>query len=270
MVKLTKLSDASPFLRTLWYGEPGTGKTTAAAHAAKHGRTVIIDAEGGVMAQALEQFDIDHDNIERYVWCGTDDLTDLSHDLFADPPFAVVVDSASELHDLILAQAQKDRLAGGGRDRHPGISIGDHGVATAWHKAFLRDIRLIDSHVLWTAQEDSTQDEDTGIKSIGPRLPNKMRIALTGCVDQIIRTETRVIDEDEPEWYVGTAVRRGIAAGKDRTSTLPIGIVDPTFDRIWDYFTGTITEDTDTITADYVAAKRKADEAKQARQTAKS
>ena len=62
----TSLSDTKEYVKAVFYGREGTGKTTAAATASQTGRVLFVNSEGGLKKAALTQHGVNTDNVA--VW----------------------------------------------------------------------------------------------------------------------------------------------------------------------------------------------------------
>jgi hypothetical protein len=61
------LDEETDFLKILYYGREGVGKTSAAAHAANYGRILVINAESGVKKKPLrDRLGINVENIKTW------------------------------------------------------------------------------------------------------------------------------------------------------------------------------------------------------------
>ena len=57
------LKGRTEYVRALFWGREGSGKTTAALRASRNGRILVIDSEGGLKADALERLGVDPDRV---------------------------------------------------------------------------------------------------------------------------------------------------------------------------------------------------------------
>src|SRR4051812_26947362 len=97
------LADEDDPVRVLWYGEPGTNKTTALTDLTKLGRMYVVDADAGMKPRALRDFGIEPKNIEPYrdiKYASLDGLFwDIKAELDEDPAHCVGfgIDTATEM-----------------------------------------------------------------------------------------------------------------------------------------------------------------------------
>ena len=144
-------------LTLLVYGTPGSGKTYFCGTFPK---PLFIDCNGGLMTV--------RDKRVTYIEPGTymDLLTVLHADLSSFD--TVILDTATEAARLSLESA----LALSGRQL-PQLS--DWALAIERLRRLVRQfIDLPNKHVIWTAEEKITRDEDTGRLFAGPALPGQL------------------------------------------------------------------------------------------------
>jgi len=150
------LKGRTEYVRALFWGREGSGKTTAALRASRNGRILVIDSEGGLKADALERLGVDPDRVVVLSppMGGSLDYETLDAafhqvktDLAADPEswYAVVIDSLTELVAALVNFAADDRVT---KARARGIQIdqvaqfdtdrGDYGTASKMFRDLLR------------------------------------------------------------------------------------------------------------------------------------
>lgn len=273
------LDDDHEFLKIIWWGKEGTGKTTDLARVASSkmasvvkGNILMINAEGGAKRTPLRKHGIDTSRFKTYPKPG-EQLTfeglerlfyRLTADLEADPDSwgAVCWDSITAIHEKllddvierdmrkqaeILQKAKKSRAGRSGnitlRDRFE-TDGDDYGQMTSQVKLLLRKYSTLPCHFLVTALE--RRDEDRKRKGskpqYGPAVTPALATALLGYVDIVIRTH--VLDENV---YYGRTTPTDDSRGKDRLNSLPVELVDPTFDRIHAYVNGELEHETDPV-----------------------
>jgi hypothetical protein len=271
------LDDDDEFLSIMWWGKEGTGKTTNLARVAAtklapvvKGNVLMINAEGGAKRTPLRKHGIDTSRFKTYPQPGQQLTFEglerlyyrLAADLDADPDSwgAVCWDSITAIHEKlldnvieadmrkqaeILQRAKKTRGGRSGnitmRDRFE-TDGDDYGQMTSQVKLLLRKYSTLPCHFLVTALE--RRDEDKKRKGskpqYGPAVTPALSTALLGYVDIVIRTH--VLDENV---YYGRTTPTEDSRGKDRLNSLPVELVDPTFDRIYAYVHGELQHETD-------------------------
>jgi hypothetical protein len=242
MPEQSSLADEAFFANVLYYGLPKSGKTTAAASVAKLGPIEYIDAEAGLKAQALLQFDIPVANIHPNRDITMEALDALFWKFNENPPTALVWDSISESHKKLLAltaQRRYERSVAKGEKvwEQYAIELGDYGVNTNEMRTLSRQFRDLPCHTAFVALEKREQDEKTGLVSYGPDMTAKLASDILGYVDVICHTYTRVVaGSDEPEYW-GAFRTFDLYVGGDRFNTLPPRLINPSMDRIIAYLT---------------------------------
>lgn len=248
------LADQREMVKVLYYGDPGSGKTTAMASSANLGKVVYIDAESGLKRGPLARLGVPVENIvpghevtyealEAAYW----DV----HGMLAEDPdavAAVVLDSVTEVQKLLLEQIVSkavNKAAGRGMDRDPfQIDRADWGVNTEQMRRLARRFRDLPCHVAFGALPKREVDDD-GSVVYSPALTPAFQTDLMGYVDVVIHTEIREIG-GKP-FYIGTTKPAGKYLGKDRFGILPATLVNPTLDRVVAYVNGEITQDSDPL-----------------------
>lgn len=266
----TPLHEVETHLNALYYGEPGTGKTTAALGMAKYGKVLLIDAEGGAQPKALAARGVDISNVE--IWPPSpSDLSfdslealyvDLMNALEEDPDayYGLVIDSFTELarrlldKQLDVAREKAERL---GKNREAfQIDLADHGVVSSQMRTLLRRFRDLNLHLVLTALERRDVDENTAEVNYGPALGPAIANDTMGLVDLVVYFNIEEIGGRD--WYIGNTVRRNRRKAKDRFGVLPPRMVDPSSDRLIDYVSGELTKGEDPLQLAIRAALRPA------------
>lgn len=230
------LKEESAFVNILYYGDPGSGKTTNAAHMAHLGKIVYIDTEQGLDGRALKMLgvpienitlwpDVSYAGIERLFW-------QMRETLEKDPDAykGIVVDTVSELQSKLLEDD------GGGKFLY---SQQDYGVNTAKLRQTMRRLRDLPCHVAFTAHVRRDEDKDSGEVRYRPAITPGAGGSLLGYCNVTCYCH-EVPTEEEEFGYVGQLHADGFKlAAKDRLHVLPPRLVKPTFDRIMAYVDGT-------------------------------
>jgi len=243
----SSLADEELFANVLYYGQPKSGKTTAAASVAKLGDTVYIDAEAGLKSGPLMEFGVPVASIEPFREIDFDSLLKLFWDLNDDPPVALVWDSLSEsMKKLLFATAQRRYERKPTNERYA-IELGDYGINTNEMRELTRKFRDLRCHTAFVALEKREQDENTSAVSYGPDMTSKFASDVLGYVDVICHTYTvDVKGSDEPEYW-GAFRTFDLHVGGDRFHLLPSKLITPSMDRIIGYLNGTLTIEDDEL-----------------------
>jgi hypothetical protein len=243
------LADQELFANVLLYGEPKSGKTTAAAAAARLGRVCYIDAEAGLKKGPLSSFGIPITNIEPYSDITIDALDALFWELQEDVPVSLVWDSVSESHKKLLeatARRSRDKALAAGKEREAYTTeLGDYGTNTAEMRHLLRQFRDLPCHTVFVALEKRTQDENTGKVKYGPDLTDKLASDLLGYVDVIGHTYTVSVEGEEEPQYWAEFRNKGVYVGGDRFHALPPRLINPSLDRVVKYLQWEMDVDSD-------------------------
>ena len=254
------LDQLEEHLRLLWYSDPGGGKTTDIADAARHGKIVYVDSENGVKARALKRHGIPTANIEpRHIttYQGMIDLHEELHGRLMDGEeiFAVAWDTASKtagslLDTIAIESAKKDQRKAQktGKDADlikadTDVYQDDYGTLGTQMRRIIRRFHGLPCHLLIACHQRKDKDDD-GAVVVGPALSPAVRGDLVGYMDCVIHCSTSVWDGDEEE-FMGLTRPRGVFMAKDRFGALPVRLVDPTFSRVLAYLDGELDRDKD-------------------------
>jgi hypothetical protein len=230
--------DKTPsFIDMVYLGEPGSGKTTAAAHMALLGKVVWVCGEMGLEPDRLADLGIPIANIELHDRIDYDSLVELATELrttLRATPGAyagVVFDTFSEIQGRLLEAKAKTLL----------ISQNEYGVNTSELTRLLRkftDLPCHTAYVTHTKREEDKKADGTAVAVYKSMMTPKVGSTLDGYVriscHMVAQART---DSDEAD-YVGFLRPHFARRGKDRTGTLPPKLISPTFDRIEAYVSG--------------------------------
>ena len=256
MAERKTLANQQDFVRILWYGEPGTGKTSNSAALARLGKVIHVAADPGLKARPLVELGIPVQNIEVHddiTFTALDELFWDIKELIAaggdDAPVGVLWDSISEAHKKLLEQTaaigyEKARKAGKERERLS-IHLEDYGTNSGQMRYLMRRFLDLECHVGFAALTKREQDQNTGYVTYGPDMTPKLAQDLLGYVDVVCKTEVHVVDgHDEPEYWRLFRPVNGWSA-KDRFHALPPRLINPTFDRVIAYVNGEMDAESD-------------------------
>ncbi|AZS06684.1 Sak4-like ssDNA annealing protein [Streptomyces phage Hiyaa] len=270
MAKLQSLEDSEEFVNVLYYGEPGSGKTTDAASMAKLGTIVYIDAEAGLKRQPMQRLKIPTTRILQYKVETFDDLqslywqlkakiekqreereaaeaagTPLSEEELAKHIIGVVFDSMTEIQKKLLegitnarfekSKAQAERAGMVNQDDPFATDRDEWGKMTEMCRRVTRQFRDLECHTAFVCLDRREVDKEAteGGVFYRPALTPAFSTDLMGYVDVVIYTGREEVDDlkDESQ-FVGTTVATGKYRGKDRYGVLPPAFPNPTFDRV--------------------------------------
>ncbi len=259
------LDDQNEPLRIVYYGDPGSRKTTYAMAAANLGRIVVLDADHGLKARALRRHGIDTSNIEVHTEMT---YTSIQAKLFqvatrladGEQIFALVIDTATVmlpyLLDPIAAKAIQRQRAKGLDTSDFEISLDARGELSEAFRKINRQILDLGIHVILVCHVRRDIDQATSTVRVGPAMPPGLQADLIGLYDYVLHCRTEEfpgLEEDE-----GSALtrKRSIYVAKDRYYALPPTFVDPTFERLLGYTNGEIVRETDPVQLAAVARRK--------------
>lgn len=276
---MQSLDDGDDFVRVCYYGEPGSGKTTAVAGGARLGRCKIAAAEEGLYARPLKKLGVPVENIIPTLHTGYDNLMRgaeaLREELHDEPGSwsAWALDTVTELADQWLADEVDRRVdkqlrqaKAAGEDftkKQFGAERDDYGEITQKFRRVLRAYADLPLHVAYTAHVRRDVDEDSGTVAYGPDLFPKMQAALMGHVSILVWTRRVGQFEDGRPIFVGQTGATGKYKSKDRLNALPRTLVNPSLDRIVGYVNGGLEEDSDPLQLEFQAWKTATNEKKE-------
>lgn len=251
-VKRPTLADETPQVRMVLYGDPGTGKTTAAASMARYGTVIYIDSEQGLKASALPDT-IDRTNIEPYRDISYLELRDLAWDVKdrisqGEKITGVVWDSITAtvpalLSDITLAASEKAERRGEERASYVAHQD-DWGNVVAQTRELLRFFRALPVHLVVTAHARRSTDEEGAVR-MGPATSPALQGDLIAYTDLVIATRT--VDLAGKLVYSGLTKPAGRYDAKDRFGVLPANMVEPSFDRVCQYVLGELDQSSDKL-----------------------
>lgn len=276
---ISPLSEDDDYLRGLWYGAQGSGKTTNLCRVLLHepvGDLLICNAEGGAKIRALRKHGIPVDRIkvwpkpgvrptfdglERLVFQVDNDLRRARREGRPKPYCAFDLDSITELIKLMLDNVlddgqtsareidRKAREAGVAPPRRNArkrfqTERDDYQLVSQQMRSILRRLRYMDLHFLVTALVRRDEDPDTGAVMYGPAMPPALQSDLLGYMDVVIRTEVRVDENGKEEWIGHTRPDEN-HQGKDRYGMLPAELIDPGADVVLGHIMGPVVDSDD-------------------------
>jgi len=265
-IKTSSVADQREFINALYYGEGGTGKTTALATLANLGRVLYVDAESGIKRYPLERLGVNVANIEKLEFDDSlsfgeleDAFWTMKRDLEEDPESwaGVVWDSGTEIYHALLDSLVGKRVDKAERAAKSGRGVAevmsnrffidrdDYGVMSEQIRLLLRRFRDLPCHFGIAFLERRDQDDRTGTVRVGPAITPGLQSDVIGWHDIVCRTSF----DSEADLFLGTFRPEGVRQGKDRFGMLPAHMVDPSVERVVGYITGKIDPATDEVQA---------------------
>ncbi len=282
------LEDAEEFLKALYFGTEGTGKTTAASFMANlpgDGDVIVINAEAGFKKGPLKRLGVKTDRLKIWVPPGNGVITyeklerlyfRTAARLRENPKCVtgVIMDSGTEIANKILEQAswtmyereqRNQKKAEEDKRYSPEVTeLQDYGLLTSQMRKLIRKFRDLPCHFAMTALETEAQGDGEfshSKKQAAPEFTPKLRTSILGYVDVALRlkSETLPLGEFEQETLVTARTKpSALVRGKDRDGILPRDLVEPRFDRLVEYLNGTTIAADDEVYRLYAATREKA------------
>lgn len=250
--QLKSLDELDEYINVLYFGDPGSGKTTDVMYMAKLGKVIVVDAEAGIKKRPLQRLGIPTSNIMPYTVRDYSDLDGLYWRVKAmldnDPGCiaGVVFDSMTEIQKVLLEaiiKARQDKLnaqaARGGFEVSSDefeVDRDEYGKMTEQVRRISRRFRDLPCHTAFVCLAKRDVDkEGTGEIFYRPALTPAFANDLAGYVDIVAYVQQSNGDPDDYSRF--TAVTRPIGKyrGKDRFGATPEIMPNPTFTRILDY-----------------------------------
>jgi hypothetical protein len=283
---MQSLEDGDDFVRVAYYGDPGSGKTTAVAGAARLGKISVAKAEEGLYAKPLRKLGVPVKNIIPQADCSFDALIahagQLRSDLAEDPKSwaAFSLDTVTELASQWVSaevdrRIQKEMRKISSAEEYTkkpfNTERDDYGVATQQFRRMLRAFADLPAHVAYTAHVRRDVDEDSGTVAYGPSLFPAMQADLMGHVSILIWARVAGEYDDGRPIHIGQTRGTGKYKSKDRLNALPRTLVNPSLDRVVGYVNGDLEEDSDPLQKEFLDWKAsQAEEIKKETQSAKA
>lgn len=240
---LPTLDDVEEYVNAMYFGESGSGKTTAAAHMAKFGPVVYVNAEAGLKAKPLRRLGVPTANIRPYKVICYADLDKLywqtKAQLEAEPGSVVgiVFDSTTEIQktliDSIVSERHAKRTKSGMEDDEFFTDRDEYGRMTEMMRRICRRFRDLPCHTAFVCLAKRDVDND-GV-FYRPALTPAFAGDLMGYVDIAVYCGVGDGDEDDRSRYTGITRPIGKFRGKDRYNAVPPVMANPTFDRLVEY-----------------------------------
>jgi hypothetical protein len=270
----SKLTDATEYVKSLYYGRYGTGKTTNVATMANHGLMVAVDFEGGFKKKALAMQGINVDNIHLFnprsfaeaeqVYWEIDAMINGGINVFG-----VGVDNWTEMQDIFVRDSAVVRINRKRRELEPQLPVSesarheyeelsefatqkyDYGIWTNEAKRLARWYRDLPCHVAFVAHE--LFDEETG--KIVPALSKQARNKIAGGMDEVIYTHAQEVKSEDRIEFSGVGHPLKNYVGKDRLGILPPVLINPTMSRIIGLHDGTLDLEKDEAQQAYLSRR---------------
>jgi len=270
------LDEMAEYLNILYYGEPGSGKTSAAAAMAHLGVVYLLDVESGAKARPLKKLGIPVKNIrpvqvscykdiEEFYWYLRQELED------GQDVAGVIFDSITEIHDTFIGEqvgirhekARRKVTARDGSliqdvdDNEFLVELPERGIVTEQLRRITRRFRDLPCHTAFTAlTKREVSSSGDGLEML-PQLPPKFGTQLRGFVD-VVGFCSRAPGVEDSSGYLGVFRDTGKYKGKDRLGGLPAVLANPSFHRVAQVIFEELDLDSDWAQGQYVSRVRAA------------
>jgi hypothetical protein len=297
--EFTSLDEAEDFVKALYFGTEGTGKTTAIAFMANlpgDGDVIVINAEAGFKKGPLKALGVRTELLKIWNPPGNGVMTyDKLERLYfrtaarlRENPKAVkgvCMDSLTEIVNKILEQAsltmwerdqRNTRKSDDEKRMTPEVTqIEDYGLMTSQVRKLMRKFRDLPCHFAATALETEAQGEGEfshAKKQAAPEMTPKLRTSVLGYVDVALRltAESLPVSEGDSETLITARTKpSALVRAKDRFGLLPRDFPEPRFDRLVEYVNGDVVYTEDDVFPMYAQARQRSAEYKEAKAAAK-
>jgi hypothetical protein len=257
---MASLADEQEYVKAVYWGDFGSGKTTSMAHMAHLGPVKWVRVEKGLKARPLRALGIPIENIDPIDELRPDGLLPMIEKwrgLLHDDPAAIagtVVDTMTTFVarrvEHYTDQAWRDYVAKCKRqhievDRSRRYSVIEdtrdlYQPVTQELSRIIQHMIDLPCHSAFAAQIRTDVDTTSGVTMHSPATNPAVQSVLVGYCDLVIETQPdgQYEDGDEEDVFLGFPKPRLGRAGKDRFGALPRILVNPTFDRVVAYVHG--------------------------------
>lgn len=276
---MATLAEEDVYVKCLYYGYWGTGKTTDLAHMAKLGPVEFVRPDRGLHAAPLREMGVpvEQINVVKELRPAVLEATsrEWAEALEANPGSiaGICLDTATELvarrieHEVDKAWERTKNSAR--RNRTEPDEAMRYFVDRDYYQPVTQEVtRLVrhwvdlPCHVGIACQIRRDEDKQTGLAKYSPNVNPAVQGNLIGYMNVVIRTEAdgQYEDGDKEDVFVGHPRASTTYVGKDQFNALPRILVSPTFDRVVAYVGGELNFRTDPVQARYrelVATRKK-------------
>lgn len=239
--RIEKVGNKNPSLNILIYGDSGTGKTTLAGSAddvPEMRNVLLVDLEGGTESLRVEYPNVDTVRVQSWKQMQSvyDDLHRGSHGYNT-----VVVDSLTECQKFNMYTIMTelvDRKTDDNKYVDPDIpSVREWGKNIEQMRKFVRAMRDLPIHTIFTCLEQERKDDKTGATKVKPSLSGKLADEVAAFLDVVMYYYVKEVPVEGGEAELRRVLltrRTAKHTAKDRTGKLPTIIVDPTMSSLYD------------------------------------
>lgn len=239
-IRTEKVGNKNPSLNILIYGASGTGKTTlcgSADEVPEMRNVLVVDLEGGTESLRNNYSDVDTVRVKSWTEMQAvyDELHKGNHSYNT-----VVIDSLTECQKFNMYTIMTNlvnRKTDEGKDVDPDIpSVREWGKNIEQMRKFVRAMRDLPIHTIFTCLEQQIKDDKTGSIAIKPMLSGKLADEVAAFLDVVLYYYVKEVPVEGGEAEIKRVLlsrRTARHTAKDRTSKLPTLMVDPTMQEIY-------------------------------------
>lgn len=247
-LKVVKTGHEDQKLNILVYGESGTGKTSLIGSAEPRFKTLILDAESGLLSLRKRAAEITKQTgkkfeFDSYPIRSVDDLARARDFLYNGKHDykLVALDSGTELQrqlsEAIRTKRKKEKDGTEVVTVNDTMETRDWGIILNKMVSVIRSFRdLPNVSFLMTALTQEEKNESTGESKIMPMLDGKIRQQIGGYFDHVLYSfskERQLEDGGKRVEYRLLTQNNGRIMGKSRGGFLPL-VCEPDFCKIYD------------------------------------
>jgi phage nucleotide-binding protein len=239
--RIEKVGNKNPSLNILIYGDSGTGKTTLCGSAddvPQMRKVLIVDLEGGTesLRSGYPNVDVVRVSDWKQMQAVYDDLKRGGHGYET-----AIIDSLTECQKFNMYHIMKDLV-----DRKTAeekyvdediASVREWGKNIEQMRKFVRAMRDLPIHTIFTALEQEKKDDKTGAVKVTPSLSGKLAGEVAAFLDVVMYYYVKEVASDDGENEIKRILltrRTAKHTAKDRTGKLPTMIVDPTMKSLYE------------------------------------
>ena len=250
---ITSVGEGSSYMNGMIWGIPGSGKTTLAGSAYEVEELhpiLFVDIEGGTKAieEKYPKMDrvrvkTEHDSKGRVIKSAWNQCKDIYESLKRGEGgyTTVIVDNLSEAYQLCMRDTMEAFYAEKPETTDVDVpSLRAYGKAGSQVRWWVRHLRDLDCHVIFTAHEMAQTNDEGRALAYTPSFPGKLPYELAGFMDMVLYLYVKQ-DRDETNRKLQTGIA-GKYLAKDRSGKLPLVLSDPTMAKVYGYYTGGIEE----------------------------
>lgn len=217
-------------MNSVWYGDPGVGKTVLAGSAsevAEMAPVIFVDIEGGTLSlreryPLVDVVRINNWNDMQQVYA---ELRQMTHGYKT-----VVLDSLTEIQKFSMNQIMREVIQKDS-DRDPDVpSIREWGKNGEQTRRLVRLFRDLPMNTIFTALAKYDRDPKTGTVHTKPSLSGKLADEVAGFLDTVGYMYTKIVEGEVQRLMLTSKTETQIA--KDRSGKLPTVVIEPTMAKI--------------------------------------